>query len=174
MNFRDYIEIREKQALEEGRLSRLLGAGILAGAGVAAAPWIAGRMDPAHNEPVRSATQNAGPKIPERPDDPTLARFYDSNLEKIAEIQASIDHYKSKVELTKQEEDRLKELEKQKAKFESILLSTQRHLKSSMALLKRLRSGEESFSSKERYFILHGVPRFMLTDKEAHEAGIIP
>lgn len=174
MNFRDYIEIREKQALEEGRLSRLLGAGLLAGAGVAAAPWIAGRMDPAHNEPVRSATQNAGPKIPERPDDPILAKFYDSNTKKIAEIQASIDHYKSKAELTEQEEDRLRALEKEKAKFESVLITTQKHLIRSMDLLKRLRSDEESFSPEERSILLRKIPPFMLTDREIYEAGMIP
>ena len=155
-----------------GKFGRLVVAGLVAG--VAVATWVASRVVQVESRPVRSVEQNATPKIPERPDDPTLARFYDSNLAKIAEIQASIDHYKSKAELTKQEEDRLKALEKQKAKFESILISTQEHLKSSMALLKRLRSGEESFSPEERHSILHGVPRFMLTDKEAHEAGIIP
>jgi hypothetical protein len=172
MDFKEYIDMMDARTLEEGKIGRLVGAGLVAG--LAAAPWVASRTGQVENRPARSAERESGPKIPERPDDPILARFYDSDTKKIAEIQASIDHYKSKAELTEQEEDRLRALEKEKAKFESVLITTQKHLRWSMDLLKRLRSDEESFSPEERTKLLRRIPPFMLTDREIYEAGVIP
>lgn len=173
IKFREYIEMRESSNLEEGRLGRLVGAGLVAG--LAAFPWA--KYTGERSE--RSAERPTSKQKDDRTDlkkayDPSFAAHLDSTAEEIEHARGVIERYKAKKNPTQEEKKHLSMWEARKKRLEIKLTETEEYLRKSADKLKWLRSEGDSLTPDQRFEVLSKVSRSLLTPAERMEIGLIP